>query len=353
MEITVYEKNSSTSVASFEGTTNTQIQFSVQDADLWSPDSPTLYDVTVTLSGGDSITSYMGFRTISSGYVNGIMRPLLNGEFVFPFGTLDQGFWPDGIYTPPNREAMVFDLQTLKGLGFNMLRKHIKVENALFYQACDEMGVMLIQDMPSLRALQSYYLPNCTEVTYLPNEAEQAEFVRQLQLLVEQHKSYPSIFAWVIYNEGWGQLEEGYPEFALTDLVRSLDPTRLISSTSGWNDHGAGDFSDNHHYANPQCGTPFVSQPDLPIKPSPRDPPLTDFCASLVLHALQPPRPLPHRPTRRIRRRRPQHHARPPLESRRRIQRHQRDLRDRRDAPGLELSGAPPARRAARAGRVV
>ena len=164
--------------------------------------------------GSDAIISYTGFRTISKGIIDGVVRPLLNGEFIFMFGTLDQGFWPDGIYTPPNREAMVYDLQTLKGLGFNMLRKHvsdrcllsnfsllmskqIKVENDLFYQACDQMGLMLIQDMPALRPLQSFTLPNCTSVTYLPDGDQQAEFNRQLELLVDQHKSYPSIVTWV------------------------------------------------------------------------------------------------------------------------------------------------------------
>lgn len=98
--------------------------FSVSSPKLWSPDTPNLYDVTVTM-GTDEITSYTGFRSVTKGSVDGVTRPLLNGEFVFLFGTLDQGFWPDGIYTPPNREAMVYDLQVLKRLGFNMLRKHV------------------------------------------------------------------------------------------------------------------------------------------------------------------------------------------------------------------------------------
>jgi len=193
---------------------------------------------------------------------------VLNGEATFLFGTLDQGFWPDGIYTPPNREAMVYDLETLKNLGFNMLRKHIKVENALFYQACDEMGLMLIQDMPSLRPLATKTLSNCTVEDILPDADQQAEFQRQLELLIKQHRSYPSIVTWVIYNEGWGQVIDGYPEFGLTDLVHELDPTRLIDSTTGWYDHGAGDYSDNHHYANPQCGTPFYSTASSPFDPS-------------------------------------------------------------------------------------
>lgn len=267
VQITIYKKNSTEVVASYKGSSNTALTFSADSPELWSPDSPTLYDVTVTL-GDEKISSYTAFRTVAKANVNGVERVVLNGEATFILGTLDQGFWPDGIYTPPNREAMVYDLETLKKLGFNMLRKHIKVENALFYQACDEMGLMVIQDMPSLRPLATRTLSNCTVEDILPDADQQAEFQRQLELLVKQHRSYPSIITWVIYNEGWGQLIDGYPEFGLTDLVRELDPTRLIDSTTGWYDHGAGDYSDNHHYANPQCGTPFYSTSSSPFDPS-------------------------------------------------------------------------------------
>ncbi|OKO93666.1 Beta-galactosidase [Penicillium subrubescens] len=235
-------------VATHRGPTNQPFQFNVKSPKLWSPNSPKLYNVTVTL-GKDQIQSYTGFRTISKGTVNGVVRPLLNGEFIFMFGTLDQGFWPDGIYVPPTKEAMVYDLKMLKNLGFNTVRKHIKVEPQLFYQACDELGLLVIQDMPSLRPLQGI----------LPNADQQVEFGRQLELLVNQHKSFPSIATWVVYNEGWGQITSYYPEFELTERVKQLDPTRLVDSTTGWFDHGAGDFSDNHHYANPQCGSPFYS----------------------------------------------------------------------------------------------
>lgn len=267
VQITIYKKNSTEVVASYKGSSNTALTFSADSPELWSPDSPTLYDVTVTL-GDEEISSYTAFRTVAKANVNGVERVVLNGEATFILGTLDQGFWPDGIYTPPNREAMVYDLETLKKLGFNMLRKHMKVENALFYEACDEMGLMVIQDMPSLRPLATRTLSNCTVEDILPDADQQAEFQRQLELLVKQHRSYPSIITWVIYNEGWGQLIDGYPEFGLTDLVRELDPTRLIDSTTGWYDHGAGDYSDNHHYANPQCGTPFYSTSSSPFDPS-------------------------------------------------------------------------------------
>ncbi|KAF2133711.1 glycoside hydrolase family 2 protein [Dothidotthia symphoricarpi CBS 119687] len=234
--------------------------FKVDAPELWTPDTPTLYNISISFGGdaSDEIQSYTGFRTISRGEIDGVQRPLLNGEFVFPFGPLDQGFWPDGIYTPPSVEAMVFDLQQLKEVGINMVRKHIKVEPALYYRACDEMGLLIIQDMPSLRP----DLPatsGCGTIR-LEGDAEQKEFNRQLGVLVEQLKNYPSIFAWTIYNEEWGQSTVApWPEFGLTDMVRSLDPTRLVNAVSGWTDHTAGDFDDNHHYSTPQCGTPFWS----------------------------------------------------------------------------------------------
>ncbi|KAJ5163413.1 uncharacterized protein N7500_005243 [Penicillium coprophilum] len=254
-------------VAKHKGPTNEPFQFTVSSPKLWSPNSPELYDVTVKL-GNDKVESYTGFRTISRGKIDGVERPLLNGEFIFMFGTLDQGYWPDGLYTPPSKEAMVYDLKMLKKLGFNMVRKHIKVETDLFYQACDELGLLVIQDMPSLRPSQSKRGPDGNSYTILPDEKQQVEFARQLDLLINQLKSFPSIATWVIYNEAWGQITDYYPEFELTDRVRQLDPTRLVDSTTGWDDHGAGDFSDNHHYANPQCGTPFYSLRSSPYDPS-------------------------------------------------------------------------------------
>ncbi|KAB2103771.1 hypothetical protein AG0111_0g7956 [Alternaria gaisen] len=256
-EITVHELNSNDAKATATGTSGSSFTFTVSSPELWTPSSPVLYNITVKM-GSDTIQSYTGFRTVSRGAISGIQRPLLNGQFIFPFGTLDQGYWPDGIYTPPSVEAMVYDLKVLKNVGYNMVRKHIKVEPALFYRACDEMGMLVIQDMPSLRP----DLPDgvCGSKR-LAGEAAQAEFDRELGLMVEQLKSYPSIFAWTIYNEEWGQATNGppWPEFNLTDMVRKIDPTRLVNAVSGWTDHRAGDFDDNHHYSTPQCGTPFWS----------------------------------------------------------------------------------------------
>lgn len=124
VEVTVHERDTGNEVASHTAPSDKPFQFTVSSPQLWSPDSPHLYNVTVSM-GADHIRSYTGFRTVSKGKVDGVVRPLVNGEFTFHFGTLDQGYWPDGIYVPPNREAMVYDLNVLKKLGFNMVRKHV------------------------------------------------------------------------------------------------------------------------------------------------------------------------------------------------------------------------------------
>jgi beta-galactosidase/beta-glucuronidase len=138
VSVTIYESNSEKAIATYNGTSDSPFQFTVSSPCLWSPDSPTLYNMTISL-GSDTVRSYTGFRTISKGTNNGVVRPLLNGEPIFMFGTLDQGFWPDGIYTPPNREAMVYDLEVLKSLGFNMLRKHVSHLSLL--HTSDEMRI--------------------------------------------------------------------------------------------------------------------------------------------------------------------------------------------------------------------
>ncbi|KAK4224900.1 beta-galactosidase [Podospora fimiseda] len=232
-------------------------KISVPGVKLWSPDSPKLYNITVKM-GDDLVQTYTGFRTIKSEVVNGVRRPILNGKFLFQFGPLDQGYWPDGIHLPPTHEAMVWDLELIKGLGMNMVRKHIKIEPDLFYEACDRLGLLVIQDMVSMRV----------HTNARPSDAEQAEFERQLEIMVNEHKSYPSIVTWVIYNEGWGQRTDYFPEFKIVDRIRVLDPSRLIDAVTGWEDHGTGDFLDNHHYADPQCGTPYYSRLSSPYDQS-------------------------------------------------------------------------------------
>ena len=256
--VTVYGKDNS-EMAKGSGSSDSAFQFTVSNPDLWTPDTPTLYNITVQM-GDDQVKTYTGFRTITKDDVHGVVRPTLNGKPIFAFGTLDQGFWPDGIYTPPNYEAMKFDLQNLKDLGFNMVRKHIKVETDLFYKACDEMGLLIIQDMPSLSLRDGI----------VATDEQNQEFIRQWVEMIDLHKSFTCIWTWVIINEGWGQLPlpREPQDVTLTPVLRSLDPTRLIDSVTGWNDHGEGDFLDNHHYSDPQCGTPFSSIASSPYDPS-------------------------------------------------------------------------------------
>ncbi|MBW0489174.1 hypothetical protein O181_028889 [Austropuccinia psidii MF-1] len=243
----LYPKISGAPILEIRQTANTAFQFKIDSPQLWSPTKPYLYHFRVEM-GQDVVESYLGFRTIEKKKdEKGILRPFLNGEFVFQFGPLDQGFWPDGLHTAPTFEAMQYDLVILKQLGFNVLRKHIKIEPDLYYYACDRIGLMVWQDMPSL----SPGLPK-------PTEDQQKEFVRQLNLMVTSHISFPSIIVWVIYNEGWGQPDSG-PEVQLAPMVKQMDPSRLVVGASGWTDHGAGDFDDRHRYSSPLCGMPIYN----------------------------------------------------------------------------------------------
>lgn len=209
---------------------------------LWSPDQPFLYDLTVTLTAGgkavDTVASYFGMRKIDlAADAQGRLRMRLNGEFVFQMGPLDQGFWPDGLYTAPTDEALRYDIEVTKQLGFNMTRKHVKIEPARWYYWCDKLGLVVWQDMPSSN--------NKT-----PESKEQ--FRRELTRLVEGFGNHPSVIMWVVFNEGWGQHDtERYVE-----LVKQLDPSRLVNNASGWTDMKVGDVIDMHRYPGPGAPEP-------------------------------------------------------------------------------------------------
>jgi beta-galactosidase/beta-glucuronidase len=228
---------------------DSEIIISLEDYELWSPDRPILYDIEIELLKDgeviDRVGSYTAFRKISLGKTeDGFTRILLNNSFVFQNGPLDQGFWPDGLYTPPNDEAMRYDLEMIKKMGFNMLRKHVKVENRRFYYWCDKMGILVWQDMPNGDKHTGYHDED------IKRSAESAaQFELELERLIETKYNHPSIIVWVAFNEGWGQYETG----RITELIRELDPTRLINSTSGWADRGTGDILDIHHYPEPRC----------------------------------------------------------------------------------------------------
>lgn len=228
------------------GAAGSRIRISVPNAHLWTPDDPFLYDLKVTLSGGDCVTGYFGMRSVGKAMLGGVLRPTLNGKFVYQLGTLDQGFWPDGIYTAPTDEALRFDLEQQKALGFNTVRKHIKVESARWFYWADRLGLMVWQDMPALVAGRN------------ASPTGEARYESELRRMVENHKGITSIVQWVPFNEGWGEYDAG----RIADLVKSLDPTRLVNHNSGSNccdsdpDPGNGDVIDDHMYVGPGATRP-------------------------------------------------------------------------------------------------
>ncbi|MBE8520812.1 glycoside hydrolase family 2 [Amycolatopsis sp. H6(2020)] len=234
-------------VGRVSGDANKPLKLKVDRPHLWSPDDPFLYDLRVKLlPSGDEVGSYFGLRTVGLGKTaDGKQRMLLNGKFVMQVGPLDQGFWPDGIYTAPTDAALKFDLEQEKALGFNMVRKHIKVEPDRWYYYADKLGLMVWQDMPAMK----------DDVE--PSAASRVTFESEMKRMIDQHRSFPSIVSWVPFNEGWGDYEVG----RIADLVKSWDPSRSVNAESGVNccrsepDSGKGDIYDDHSYTGP--GTPM------------------------------------------------------------------------------------------------
>jgi hypothetical protein len=240
-------KKDGKTIATATGKPENEVKLLIKDPVLWSPDKPFLYDISIELKNNgktvDHITSYTGIRKISVGKTaDGFTRMLLNNEFVYQNGPLDQGFWPDGIYTPPTENAMVYDLRMTKKMGFNMLRKHVKVENRIFYYWCDKLGILVWQDMPS--GDKSIW-GNMPDIDKSKEATEQYEL--ELKRMIETKYNHPSIIMWVPFNEGWGQFETG----RITMLIADFDPTRLVNSSSGWTDRGTGNINDIHHYPDP------------------------------------------------------------------------------------------------------
>lgn len=224
-------------VATATGRTGEPLTLKIPHARLWSPDDPYLYDLEVSV-GHDRVGSYFGMRSISVQKVNGVPRTLLNGKPVFMMATLDQGFWPDGLYTAPSDEALAYDLKTHKEMGFNSVRKHIKVEPDRWFYWADRLGLMVWQDMPAMTAGVN------------PSTPARAEYEREMKQMIDEHISSPSVVMWVVFNEGWGQYDIG----RVASQAKSWDPTRLVNNMSGLNlgaDGGAGDIMDEHGYPSP------------------------------------------------------------------------------------------------------
>ncbi|MES2732098.1 MAG: sugar-binding domain-containing protein [Bacteroidota bacterium] len=238
-QATVVVKDGANVVATLSGTPGTLITLPVNQAKLWSPTSPFLYDVIVSLTESgtstDSVTSYFGMRKIHMTKVGRFPRILLNNQVIYQYGPLDQGYWPDGIYTAPTDEALKWDLQKTKELGFNMTRKHIKVEPARWYYWADKLGLLVWQDMPS-------GFSNGDRST-----AEKQHHIEEMKAMIKQLKNHPSIVMWIVFNEGWGQFETS----RVAQIALDADPTRLVSGASGWVDAEIGHIIDSHSYPAP------------------------------------------------------------------------------------------------------
>ena len=220
---------------------------------LWSPDSPFLYNMEVTLykdgKAIDQVKSYTAMRkySIRKGQ-NGITRLQLNNKDYFQFGPLDQGWWPDGLYTAPTDEALVYDLKKTKDFGYNMVRKHVKVEPARWYTHCDQLGLIVWQDMPNggpspQWQARNYF--NGREV--IRSAASEANYRKEWKEIIDCLYSYPSIAVWVPFNEAWGQFKT--PE--IVAWTKEYDPSRLVNPASGGNHYTCGDILDLHHYPGP------------------------------------------------------------------------------------------------------
>jgi ABC-type glycerol-3-phosphate transport system permease component len=231
------------------GNLNETLSLKIPNAKLWSPKSPFLYDLKIELSENDKVvdevSSYFGMRKISLGKDEaGFVKLFLNNKPLFQYGLLDQGFWPDGLYTAPTDEALRYDLEMVKRLGFNMVRKHVKVEPQRWYYWADKLGVLVWQDMPSGDA----FVDNgAGEIKR--SEASAAQFEAELKEMVDEHINHPAIVMWVIFNEGWGQ----YDTVRLTNWLKDYDKTRLVNAASGWNDMKIGDVRDIHSYPGPNA----------------------------------------------------------------------------------------------------
>jgi beta-galactosidase/beta-glucuronidase len=236
------------------GATETAV-LNIKDQKLWSTTNPFLYDLRVAVirknKTVDEVKSYFAMRKISLGPdANGIQRMLLNNKFVFEYGPLDQGWWPDGLYTPPTEEALKFDIDKLKAMGFNMIRKHIKVEPARYYNYCDKMGMLLWQDMPSGDLGNNWEnRPGVYDRATDKERSPESEkyYRKEWNAIINTLYNYPCIVVWTPFNEAWGQ----FKTVEITEWTMKKDPSRLVNSASGGNFYTTGHIVDLHNYPHP------------------------------------------------------------------------------------------------------
>ena len=249
-------------VSENEGEAGTDIILPVKDPKLWSPDNPFLYDLKVSVSRKgkqiDEVKSYFGMRKISLKPDNkGVLRMLLNNRFVFEYGPLDQGWWPDGLYTAPTDEALASDIIRTKAMGFNMIRKHVKVEPARWYYHCDRLGILVWQDMPSGDLGGGHWnsRPGMEGGDdKIRTEASEQIYRTEWNAIIDFLYNSPSIIVWVPFNESWGQFKTA----EITTWTMKKDPSRLVNSASGGNFHQVGHILDLHNYPGPVMAKPEI-----------------------------------------------------------------------------------------------
>jgi beta-galactosidase/beta-glucuronidase len=249
-------------VAEQEVSASESAVLNIANAKLWSPDSPFLYDLTIAVTRDgkvvDEVKSYFAMRKIGmQPDANGIQRMTLNNEFLFQYGPLDQGWWPDGLYTAPTDEALKFDILKTKEMGFNMIRKHVKVEPARWYRYCDELGMLVWQDMPSGDMGNVWeQRPGITGAETEKERTPESEniYKTEWKAIMDANRHFPSIVVWVPFNEAWGQFKTE----EITNWTMQYDPTRLVNSASGGNFHPVGHIIDMHNYPEPVMPRPDI-----------------------------------------------------------------------------------------------
>lgn len=260
MDVEIQILDSGAVVAEAEGKADTSIQIAVLHFEAWTPENPKLYDVKIRM-GEDEVRSYFAMRKCSVGKDrNGILRFMLNNQPYFHNGVLDQGYWPEGLYTAPCDEAMVYDIAVMKKLGFNMIRKHSKIEPERWYYHCDRLGMLVWQDMVNggtayhmrfVCVLPNFWMKSGRLIkddkykAFSRQDIEgRREYYRELKAMAAHLFNHPSIAAWVPFNEGWGQFDAA----RASRLMKKLDPGRLVDEASGWFDQGGGDMYSIHNY---------------------------------------------------------------------------------------------------------
>lgn len=253
--IEVKVKDGSRVVATGQSINNLPVEIAMpENVKLWSPNTPNLYDLEVILWDGnkqvDKVDSYAAMRKYSMERDDkGIVRLQLNNEDLFHFGPLDQGWWPDGLYTAPTDEALEYDVIKTKDLGFNMIRKHVKVEPARWYTHCDRHGIIVWQDMPNGDRGQDWQMRQYFDgVERLRSAESEANYRKEWKELMDYLYSYPSVGVWVPFNEAWGQ----FKTVEIAEWTKEYDPTRLVNPASGGNHFQTGDMLDLHQYPAPQ-----------------------------------------------------------------------------------------------------